>query len=690
MNSRLGASLKSPKKLPPLKVRSIRGLATRVLDGLKKGDDVLRYRLALTLVALGLSSWLIFSADKPWRFDTTKAAHWNLGEIVGFYSFWAGVCNLGLVGVLIWTARWWADPGDPTSAESPPRRSSSRLFWIGTIGAMIFAGMLSSQRLRFGLAHDEDLSARRAIVGEYTVAVDGSVLPAKLKWQNTFFEYRKPTNHVLYSVVARSFWTIWGVFAHPEDRQIREWVIRLPAWLAGVSSLLALALLVARLGGELSGVAAAWLLALHPWFLRYAAEARGYSLLLLMVPVMLLFWLRATRENLWRWWLGFGTCQFFVLWDYPAAIYIILVLNGLTGWWLVREWKRQPTDTRLKRWLAANVMAALPANQMMLPLVPQLLNYLGTAPEARQPLKLSWLIDTSSSLFVGAGWSKSGLLNSPYIELAPYVHEHPIIFAFLVALLTGAAIAGAARLARSMWPQGMIVGLTGVVPAVVAAGVAKATNQWLFEWYLIYLLPGLIAVVAIGACGRSEGTWRLPWRITAAIAILAAYAGFSAPIRKRICQTPMDPIKEVVMSMRGTLNPSARSGSERLTASFPNHLSYYDPHVRRVKTAADLQKVMQDSDKAGKALYVTAYHPWGVVFGSPDVWRLFYESGLFVDFVIHHGMDNIQDRVVARYQPNAIADFKLEEFLRGKRAVPNPLQPPTAYPQKPLEFRDNW
>jgi hypothetical protein len=46
---------------------------------------------------------------------------------------------------------------------------------------------------------------------------------------------------------------------------------------------------------------------------------------------MLLFWLRATRENLWRWWLGFGACQFLVLWVYPAAIYILVILNGLVA-----------------------------------------------------------------------------------------------------------------------------------------------------------------------------------------------------------------------------------------------------------------------------------------------------------------------------------------------------------------------
>ncbi len=99
---------------------------------------------------------------------------------------------------------------------------------------------------------------------------------------------------------------------------------------------------------------------------------------------------------------------------------------------------------------------------------------------------------------------------------------------------------------------------------------------------------------------------------------------------------------------------------------------------------------MRDSDKQRKPLYVTAYHPWGVVFGCPDLWSLFYESGLFVDFVVHHGMDNIQDRVVARYQPGAIEELDVEKFLRGKKAVPNPTLPPTAYPQKPSASENDW
>ena len=470
---------------------------------------------------------------------------------------------------------------------------------------------------------------------------------------------------------------------------MREWVIRLPAWLAGISAVLVLAVLVARIGGELAGVTSAWLLAFHPWFLRYSSEARGYSLLLLLVPGLLLFWLKATRENRWRWWLGFGTCQFQILWVYPPAIYILVVLNSLTAWWLTRAWTRQPGDTRVRRWIAVNLMAGMAAAQAMLPLVPQLLNYLKTAPEARQPLTQSWLIELSSNLLVGVGWNKSASLDSPYLELAPQANAHPVIFASLIALLAVAIVIGTVRTIRWMWPQGLIVVLTLLVPAAMAAAVAKASHQWLFEWYLIYLLPGLVALVSLGAGGQGAPSLKLPWRIMAAAGLLLLYAGFSASIRGPICNRPLDPIKEVVMSMRGTLKPTARSERERLTASFPNHLSYYDPHVQRLKTAADLQKAMERADNEHKTLYVTAYHPWGAVFGQPELWRLFYESGLFVDFAVHHGMENVEDRIVARYHPGALAEFEIEEFLRGSHAVPNPLQPPTAYNKKTAKSPDH-
>ena len=52
---------------------------------------------------------------------------------------------------------------------------------------------------------------------------------------------------------------------------------------------------------------------------------------------------------------------------------------------------------------------------------------------------------------------------------------------------------------RRPWPEGPIVAATLLVPGFVGFAVAKLLQQSLFEWYLIYLLPGLVAGAAVGA-----------------------------------------------------------------------------------------------------------------------------------------------------------------------------------------------
>ncbi len=52
--------------------------------------------------------------------------------------------------------------------------------------------------------------------------------------------------------------------------------MRVPTLLVGMLSVAAVAWLLLECGFPLAGAIAAFLLALHPWHLRYATEARGY------------------------------------------------------------------------------------------------------------------------------------------------------------------------------------------------------------------------------------------------------------------------------------------------------------------------------------------------------------------------------------------------------------------------------
>ena len=77
-----------------------------------------------------------------------------------------------------------------------------------------------------------------------------------------------------------------------------------------------------------AGVLAAWLLALHPWHIRFTSEARGYSLLRCIIPIVPYFWIRAIRQNEWRWWLLYSGSQFALIYCYPGSLYVLIVLNG--------------------------------------------------------------------------------------------------------------------------------------------------------------------------------------------------------------------------------------------------------------------------------------------------------------------------------------------------------------------------
>ena len=648
---------------------------------------MVRFRCALGLVALGLVGWLVFASDKPWEFATLDRAGWRAREYAGYFSFWAGLLNLVVLAGLILSAGWWAGRA-PVATE--PSLARVKWFWPLVIAAMIFCGASAAMRMNFGFAHDEDYSARRVISGSYKVKDNGEVGPEKLRWTDTFYYYRKPNNHPLHSVLARLSQEAWRAVAPPVNWHMREWVVRLPAWCGGVGAVAMLAVLIRRLGSARAAVVAAWLLALHPWHIRYASEARGYSLLLLIIPLCLYFWLRAMRENRWRWWLGFAAAEFALVYCYPGAIYVLLVLNGLTAWWLLgraREW------SKVGRWLAANCFAGMVALQLMLPLVPQLQAYMQTG-EARLPLSLEWQVNTATHFLAGVSWTKTGLMDGPYPEVMPYATRHPVFFWCLLAGALGLLVVGYLSLFRRRWPEAPIAAATLLLPGFLGFLIAKLLHQWLFEWYLIYLLPGLVTGVAFGvdAVGRwlEKGRMRARW-LPAGLAagVVLAYGIFSQPFRHWYCTHPLEPVKEAAVAMRGTLDPNDPGHGGILTGVLLGPAWYYDPRGKYLKTPEDFLALLEKADEERKPLYIMVPHPWAAAFNAGPLWRLFNEAGLFSGYQIFHGFDESHNRVIARYVPGAVEGFDLRGFLRGREAPPNPHQQPLLYPGKPEIYPTN-
>ena len=121
---------------------------------------------------------------------------------------------------------------------------------------------------------------------------------------------------------------------------------------------------------------AAFLLSAHPWHVRYAVELRGYIFTLLFGPLMIYCLIQAIDSGRWRWWMGFAASEFALLYAYPGCLYMVVIANACGAVaLLLRHSTWNARSQHLPRLLVASTVAGMVYLQLMLPCVPQLLNY---------------------------------------------------------------------------------------------------------------------------------------------------------------------------------------------------------------------------------------------------------------------------------------------------------------------------
>ena len=75
--------------------------------------------------------------------------------------------------------------------------------------------------------------------------------------------------------------------------RINEFVLRLPGFATSLAAVALLGILMRLWGFPWTGLLAAFLLAMHPWHVRYGIEARGYTFVVLLTisGMVMLTWL---------------------------------------------------------------------------------------------------------------------------------------------------------------------------------------------------------------------------------------------------------------------------------------------------------------------------------------------------------------------------------------------------------------
>ncbi len=157
-------------------------------------------------------------------------------------------------------------------------------------------------------------------------------------------DYSLPNNHILHTVLV-VFSTGWFGNA--------PWALRLPALLAGLALIPTLYALGKRLYSPETGLLAAALAAWLPVLIRYATEARGYSLLSLFTLLTILLAYELIQSNRLLHWALLSLCAalgFFTLplMLYPAGgIYLWLALEG------------PKTRSFFLRWLGSGILTGM-------------------------------------------------------------------------------------------------------------------------------------------------------------------------------------------------------------------------------------------------------------------------------------------------------------------------------------------
>jgi hypothetical protein len=670
--------MRNERRLPGVRMRNrAASLASAGIEFWSRSDPVRRWRVVLGVIVGTTAVWLLL-ATKPWVAAAEIRGKTDTLDYVRIYSWIAGAINVVLLTGLIAICPWWARRHHPKSRpQSQPSGSYSRLstaraprwFWPLVITAMVTTFFYGLPRMNHGFWDDEELNIRTTLWGKFRPdKKSGEVEFVRFNWLETVYGYSKgPNSHTLFSILSRACEEAWNAVAKPKGFPLVEWPFRVPALVFGVLAVAALAWLLKDLGMPGAGVAAAFLLGVHPWNIRYASEARGYSLLIFLVPILFVFWRRAMVTGKWKWWSALALAQFCLVYCYPGIVFVLIVLNLITmGLILAGPECAEPRFEQAGRWFCVNVLATIAALQLMLPLVPQGKLYFDFVASQGFVAGWQWLPNTASFMLGGAPWTKSGAPLEGYPEwLARYV-ENPVLFTIAATFAIGLVCLGAARLLWQGWASATFVAVLAIGPPMTFA-FAYLRRFLVYENYVIYSLPGVVACAAVGLLLFSSWTAKLCGgrRVVALAVVLGIVLGYFAytnSFRQWLVDNPLQQIRESVVHCRGTLDPSTSGYKNVRTASFCIPPYLYDAHMERLDSAGAFIAALRRADQEGAPLFLNIGMPWAARDYNPQMWQLFNNAELFEEPVRLRGFEPSLDRLVAKYKRHSAEKFDFSSY----------------------------
>lgn len=561
-------------------------------------------------------------------------------DYANFGTYWIAIANtailvLAAASTPLWHRRWSAP-----AATVPSGRA--RWFFPGLLACVLLGLGLRWTTYTGGFWHDEGLQMKR-VSGSYNPdKPDAQGLPEfrEASWLDTWFHYRKPTNHTVLGVPARLCLETWRTATGAARPDFAEWVVRLPSLLAGLASIALVGWLGRRVHSPATGLLAAFLLAIHPWHMHWGVDARCYSIGIFSITLAMTGLVGAIDTGRWRWWLVFGFAQFLMLWASLMHLWVAVALFGVAMVLVAINPQDRPRGPQWGRLILANVLAAVLFLQAM---GPNLIQFVQASklrdPAAEEFTKLEFggLMDFLSHLFLGL----------PH-AVPTWQNDEPVTT--WTSLFSGVPVAGTALLAGAILLAvgGMLlVGKSHRTASITLAAVAIAGAVHLvltksLDWYYYprfstYLLP----VVVIGwACAWVTLGRLAARRVRAAgFLVLPVAAGIflatAAPQLVNLVRHPHEPFPQLRDTMQA--KRAAAPGGKILTACYglggDIMQEIYEPRCQYIHRAAEIDALIARARQSGQPLYIA----YGLQSFNrttvPDGFRLLDDPKLFSPIV---------------------------------------------------------
>lgn len=641
-----------------------------------KRERSLRILQGLLIVALFLSFAKLYSGPMPWgktvvqRIEqkapeienpksVTSFGHWLHSEVEhpkllrakehGIIGTWyASAFTLGAAFLLLISAPVWMPRGqregleltteDDAGAEAAGEEGFAKVMAIGplfyalVIGALVAGVWFRVPAMGHSLWNDEEYAMRRFALGE--VNEKGAFEP--VNWTDTLYENHNGNNHLLHSALSRVSLSLWHLFnKSAEPQAFNETAVRMPSLIAGVLAIALIAVIGWEMGSPWAGIGAAWLLALHPWHIRYSAEAKGYALCVFFVCVAVLGLIRALRHNRLSGWLLFAFGEAAFLLSFAGSLYVAIALNVIALFECLL--RRQPRH--LAALVAFNLLAAMPVVLWILPSVPQVLGFI-QQDKMHLEADSGWISDLGSHVITGFQHHNAEPENHTGTSWALLTEAHPLVMqiAFWVLLVLG--IGGLVMAALDS-----IASRIAIVAPTLAGGLgfwhASVQHHPNLAMYYIYLLiPLTLALSFVLVRFKTAHGYLLAL-------FVVGFAFITQTPRAAFIEHDRQPIRETVAAIR-------EKRPEALTGTFgvgDKQVQSYDPGVRFLEKPADVDKLIADGTEQGRPVFIYVAGNTESQRREPELMKRVADSSDFVVFEKFKGHEAMWSYTI--YRPAA-------------------------------------